>query len=72
MQGCGERTIPERYISGLGPKHKTWEKRGDKAHCDIKCFKEGLDTEVGQGDFDFMDREVIVLPYNSPNMYCGE
>jgi hypothetical protein len=40
--------------------------------CDFKWLKEGLEAEVGQGDFDFADREVSVLPYNSPNMYCGE
>jgi hypothetical protein len=35
-------------------------------------LRKELESEVGQEDFDFVDREVIVLPYNSPNMYCGE
>jgi hypothetical protein len=63
---------------GPSPREKfgSWaelckKRRGKEAHCDFGMFQEGLEVEVlGQGDFDFfMDREVIVLPYNSPNMY---
>jgi hypothetical protein len=53
----------ERFFESMRQLYKMSR---DGARLDLDLFWEGLKTEVGQGDFDFMEKEVIVLPYNSP------
>jgi hypothetical protein len=46
---------------------------GKEAKCDMTLYLQGFMNEVGQqDDCDFKDREAIVLPYTSPDIWDGE